>query len=101
NFGLNNNLQIKVRSKKDTSGAGRNVTLIDGFSITSAYNIAADSFNWSTFNMNFRTNILDKFNLSANAVFDPYATDYNTGRRLPRTMWQEGRGIVDFRDANI
>lgn len=101
NFGLNNNLQIKLRSKKDTSGTGRNVTLIDGFSLTSAYNIAADSFNWSTFNMNFRTNILDKFNLSANAVFDPYATDYNTGRRLPRTMWQEGRGIVDFRDANI
>ncbi|HRO43091.1 MAG TPA: putative LPS assembly protein LptD [Flavipsychrobacter sp.] len=101
NFGINNNLQIKTRSRKDTTGNGRNVTLIDGFSITSAYNIAADSFNWSTFNMNFRTNILEKFNVSANAVFDPYATDYETGRRLPRTMWQEGTGIANLRNANI
>lgn len=101
NFGLNNNLQIKTRSKKDTIGTGRNVTLIDGFSITSAYNLAADSFNWSTFNMNFRTNILDKFNVSANAIFDPYAIDYNTGMRTPRTMWAEGRGLASFRTANI
>src|SRR5690606_3433065 len=51
NFGINNNLQMKTRSKKDTTGAGKNITLIDGFSITSAYNIAADSFNWQMVNM--------------------------------------------------
>lgn len=101
NFGINNVLQMKVRSKKDTTGAGRNITLIDGFSINSAYNIAADSFNWSNINMDFRTNILDRFNVSASASFDPYAIDYNTGRRLPRTMWQEGRGIARFQDARI
>ncbi|MBS1783468.1 MAG: hypothetical protein JSS78_10415 [Bacteroidetes bacterium] len=101
NFGLNNNLQIKVRSKKDSTGAGKNVTLIDGFSINSAYNIAADSFKWSNINMSFRTNILDKFNLSGGAVFDPYATDYNTGRRLPTTMWQQGTGIASLRSANV
>lgn len=101
NFGLNNNLQIKVRSKKDSIGAGKNVTLIDGFSINSAYNIAADSFKWSNINMSFRTNILDKFNLSGGAVFDPYATDYNTGRRLPTTLWQQGTGIASLRSANV
>lgn len=101
NFGINNNLQIKTRSSKDTTGTGRNITLIDQLSLTSAYNIAADSFNWSTFNLSFRTNILDKINLSANAVFDPYAQDNNTGRRLPTTLWQEGNGLVRFRNANI
>jgi lipopolysaccharide assembly outer membrane protein LptD (OstA) len=101
NFGLNNNLQIKTRSRKDTIGNGRNITLIDAFNITSAYNIAADSFNWSTFNMEFRTNILNTLNVSARAVFDPYGTDYNTGRRLPTTIIEEGNGIARFRDANL
>jgi len=101
NFGINNNLQMKVRSKKDTTGVGRNITLIDGFSINSSYNIAADSFNWNNVDMNFRTNILDKFNVTASANFDPYAIDYNTGRRTPRTLWQEGRGIASLRRANI
>jgi len=101
NFGLNNNLQIKTRSRKDTVGTGRNITLIDALNFTSAYNIAADSFNWSPFNINFRTNILDKFNVSANAVFDPYGIDYETGRRSQNTVWQEGNGIARFRNANV
>jgi hypothetical protein len=101
NFGIDNNVQIKVRSKSDTTGAGKNISLIDGFSITSAYNIAADSFNWSYVNMSFRTNILEKLNISAGAVFDPYVTDYNTGRRLPVTMWQNGSGLMKLRNANI
>jgi hypothetical protein len=101
NFGLNNNLQIKTRSRKDTIGTGRNVTLIDALNLTSAYNIAADSFNWSVFNLNFRTNILDKFTVSANAAFDPYGTDYNTGRRQRTTVLEAGNGIAHFRNANI
>ena len=101
NFGLNNNLQIKTRSRKDTVGTGRNITLIDALNFTPAYNIAADSFNWSPFNINFRTNILDKFNVSANAVFDPYGIDYETGRRSQNTVWQEGNGIARFRNANV
>lgn len=100
NFGLNNNLQIKVRSK-DSAGGTKNITLIDGFDITSAYNIAADSFNWSPFALSFRTNILDKINVSANAVFDPYGTDYTTGRRTRETLWQQGNGIAKFRNANL
>ncbi len=101
NFGLNNNLQIKVRSRNDTSGTGRNITLIDGLSFTTAYNIAADSFNWSPFAISFRTNILEKLNISANAVYDPYAFDYETGRAVSRTMWEDGQGLARFRNANI
>lgn len=101
NFGLNNNLQIKVRSKKDTTGSGKNVTLIDAFNITSAYNIAADSFNWSPVNVNFRTNILDKFNVSANAVFDPYGINYQTGQRVAKTLWSEGNGFLRFTTATM
>lgn len=101
NFGLNNNLQIKVRSKTDTTGVGRNITLIDQLSISSSYNIAADSFNWSTFNFDFRTNILEKVSISGNATFDPYGIDYNTGRRLTQTMLETGTGAARFLNGGL
>lgn len=101
NFGINNNLQIKVRSKNDTTGKGRNVTLIDGLSITGSYNVAADSFKWSTINTSFHTNIANKLNVSANASFDPYDRDSLTGRRLKYTMMDDGRGLARFTSGSI
>ncbi|RYZ53759.1 MAG: LPS-assembly protein LptD, partial [Sphingobacteriales bacterium] len=101
NFGINNNLQIKVRSKGDTTGTGRNITLIDGFSINSAYNVAADSFNWSNINIDFRTNILNKLNLTAGARFDPYSRDSETGRRIPQTVMSTGKGLARFVNGSI
>ena len=101
NFGINNNLQIKVRSSKDTVTGFKNVTLIDAFGINASYNAAADSFKWSDISMNFRTNVLDKINISSTANFDPYAEDYNTGRRLPQTMEDLGYGLARFTNATV
>lgn len=101
NYSLNNNLQIKTRSRKDTTGTGRNITLIDGFSIGGAYDLAADSFNWSNVGMSFRTNILDKVNVSGSAVFDPYGLDYETGRRNLRTAIDRGAGLARFQSASV
>ncbi len=101
NFGINNNLQMKVRSNKDTVTGYKNISLIDGFSINTGYNLAADSFQWSAIAVGFRTNVLDKVNITANATFDPYALDYNTGRRLPQTLWDMGGGIGRFTSATV
>ncbi len=101
NFGFNNNLQMKVRSGKDTLTGYKNVTLIDGFSIATAYNLAADSFNWSPIAMSFRTNVLDKVNISAAANFDPYALNYNTGTDYRQTMLDKGEGLARFSNANL
>lgn len=102
-FGLNNNLQMKVREKagKDTAATTKNISLIDGLNISSAYNLAADSFNWSPIVMSFRTNILNKLNITAGATFDPYAYDYDFGRRSRVTLAELGRGLARFQRANI
>jgi hypothetical protein len=100
NFGVNNNLQIKVRSSKDTVSGFKNITLIDGLGATASYNAAADSFRWSLVNLNFRTNVLDKINVSANAAYDPYAFDYQAGRRLQQTMEDKGLGLARFTGAS-
>ena len=101
NFGLNNNLQIKVKSGKDTVTGYKNVTLIDGLSINSSYNTAVDSFQWSVVGVAFRTNILDKINISSNASFDPYALDYTTGRRTKEMTIDHGGGLGRFTRANL
>jgi hypothetical protein len=52
NFGIDNNVQMKVRNRKDTSEAAvKKITLIDGFSITSSYNFLEDSFKLKPFNI--------------------------------------------------
>jgi lipopolysaccharide assembly outer membrane protein LptD (OstA) len=99
NFGIDNNLQMKMRTEKDMAGF-KNISLIDNFRVNSAYNLAADSFNWSNINMSFATNILNHLNITATAVFDPYPLD-TAGRRLRILMWDAGQGIARFTTANI
>jgi lipopolysaccharide assembly outer membrane protein LptD (OstA) len=101
NFGLNNNLQIKVRSSKDTVSGFKNVRLIDGLSFRTAYNAAADSFKWSPILADFRTNIMDIVNVTAGANFNPYRYDYEARRVLPQTLFSSGGRIVRFTSANV
>ena len=101
NFGLNNNLQIKTRSSKDTVTGTRNITLIDALSFTGSYNLAADSFKWSPLAISFRTNIANILNLSGGAIFSPYTIDRSTGRNLPQTTMAAGEGLARFNTANV
>lgn len=89
NFGIDNNLQMKVRSRKDTSAeAVRKVTLLDGFSINGSYNFMADSFKLSDISMSARSNLFDKINITANATFDPYLKD-SMGERIDKLVWSK------------
>ncbi len=90
NFGLDNNLEIKVRSKKDTTSGGiKKVKIIDGFGVNGSYNLMADSFNLSTFNFYLRSTLFEKVNFTASTVLDPYQMD-NRGRRINKYAWQGG-----------
>lgn len=81
-FGIDNNLEMKVRSKTDTGeNAFKKIRLIDGFSINGSYNFFADSFKLSQFNVSLRSTLFDKINITGNATFDPYETDAMGFRR--------------------
>ncbi|MFX1707446.1 putative LPS assembly protein LptD [Chitinophaga sp. CC14] len=91
NFGLDNNLEMKVFSKKDTTGHHeKKIKLLDGFGINGSYNLVADSFKLSTFSLYARTNLFDKLNISASGNIDPYQVDAR-GRRLDKYVWQQGK----------
>lgn len=70
-FGVNNTVEMKVKSKKDT--VARKIALFNTLSINSAYNLKADSFKLAPFGMAANTNILnDKLNINMTATLDPY-----------------------------
>jgi LPS-assembly protein len=88
NFGIDNNIQMKVRSKKDTGAAAiKKITLIDGLGMSGNYNLVADSFAFSTFNFSARSNLFDKINITASATTDPYEVN-GRGERIDKLIWR-------------
>ena len=87
-FGLDNNLEMKWRSKKDTGeNAIKKVKLIDGFGFNGGYNLLADSFQLSNISFYARSNLFNKVNITANATMDPYQYDPKTGFRVNKFAW--------------
>ncbi len=87
-FSLDNNLEMKVRSKTDSGEAElKKVKLLDGFGVSGGYNFLIDSFKLSTFNLYARSNLFEKINITANAILDPYQTDPSTGQRKNVYAW--------------
>ncbi|MBR1480792.1 MAG: LPS-assembly protein LptD [Paludibacteraceae bacterium] len=98
NFGLANNLEVKVVNKKDTTGKEpyKIISLIDNLSITGGYNFIADSMNWSNFQVNLRIKFPKPLNYTLNlsGAFDPYMYELNplgTPVRTNKQYWSNGR----------
>ena len=75
-FGFDNTLEMKVRSKKDTSDAGiKKMKLIDGFGFQGSYNYLADSNRLSPISIYFRSTLFEKINITASTTLNPYVKD--------------------------
>ena len=71
NFGLSNNLEMKVSSKTDSTGF-KKISLIDNLSLNASYNMLADSLKWSDISATLRLKFTKNLSLSVNANFTPY-----------------------------
>lgn len=92
-FSIDNNLEMKLRPKNDTSEAakeGKKVKLIDGYGITGSYNLLLDSLNLSDISMYVRSTLFDKINITASGVLNPYQFD-SSGYRIAKYAWQGGK----------
>ena len=90
-FNLDNNLEMKMRSKKDTGeDAIKKVKLIDGYGLSTSYNFFADSMKLSPVQFRLNTNLFDMISISASTILDPYKTD-SKGRDYNRYVWQDGK----------
>ena len=97
-FGVDNNLEMKIVNKEDTTGKNpyKVVSLIDNFGISGGYNFAADSMNWSLFNVNLRLKFpkLNNYSLNLSTSLDPYMYELNALGNPVRTnkqYWHNGR----------
>lgn len=92
---LNNNLEMKVKSDKDSIGE-KKVSLIENLSIMQSYNFAADSLNWSNINTSILLRLVKNFNLNLSAVWDVYTYQLNSAGapvRVNVPRWKAGKGI--------
>ena len=63
NFSLSQNLEMKVLSKRDTSGV-KKIKLIDELRISGSYNFLADSMGLSNIPVSFRTTLFNNFGIN-------------------------------------
>lgn len=95
-FSLANNLEMKVKSDNDSIGE-KKISLIENFTASQSYNIAADSLNWSNINTSILLRLMKNFNLSLAATWDVYTYQLNsngTPVRVNRTRLQAGKGLA-------
>lgn len=94
NFGISNNLEMKVRSDRDTTGY-RKISLIDELSANLSYNLAAKTRPWSDLSMRIRLKLTKSYTFSLNANFATYAYEKDpvsgNVRVGDRTEWSYGR----------
>ena len=105
NFGIDNNLEMKVRTKNDSTETFKKISLIDNLSLSSSYNLAADSFQLADINASITLRLSESIHFTLGGAFDPYlyghTTDPTTGRvsehRVNKLRVFNGKGFGSLR----
>ena len=124
NLSLTNNLEMKVMSRKDTTGKAKKVILLRNFGLGTSYNFLADSFNLSQISLNATTTLfsnkdlgesatMNPLNLNFRGTIDPYIYILDSiecaecdvpkihQRRLDQFAWNNGKGLGQLSTFNI
>ena len=92
NFSVANNIEMKVKSDKDSTGV-KKISIIDDLSASMSYNMSAKRQPWSDLSMNLRLK-WGKFQFNTRAVFNTYAYEFDKSGNVVvgnRTEWSYGR----------
>jgi len=92
-FDVSNNLEMKVKSDKDSTGV-KKISLIDELYAGMSYNTAAKEKPWSDLNMRIRLKLTKRYTFNLSARFATYAYEFNDKGQVVegnRTEWSYGR----------
>ncbi len=92
-FDVSNNLEMKVKSDKDSTGV-KKISLIDELYAGISYNTAAKVQPWSDLNMRLRLKLTKSYTFNMSARFATYAYTFNENGQVVegnRTEWSYGR----------
>ena len=70
-FSINNNVEMKVKSKNDSTGV-RKLKIFESLNFNTSYNFAAPSHKWSIFQFSGQTTLFEKLNLNTSLALEPY-----------------------------
>ena len=90
---IGNNLEMKVRSDRDTTGI-RKISLIDELGASMSYNFAAKTKPWSNLNTRLRLKLTKSYTFSFNATWATYAYEFDENGKVyvgDRTEYSYGR----------
>ncbi|MCQ4036252.1 putative LPS assembly protein LptD [Kaistella montana] len=77
-FSINNNLEMKVKSKKDSTGI-KKIKIFESLNFNTSYNFAAPIYKWSMFTFSGQTTLFDKINLNTGLTLEPYQIVFAPG----------------------
>jgi len=92
NVSFGNNLEIKVRSRKDTVTGMKKVKVIENLNFSGSYDLARDSLKMSYLRVTGRTTLWKNFSIQYASVWDPYALD-SAGRQTNKYEWTVNRRL--------
>ncbi|HNW99033.1 MAG TPA: putative LPS assembly protein LptD [Bacteroidales bacterium] len=93
NFSISNNLEMKVRNRKDTITGTKKISLIDNFIISGGYDLAKDSVNFSKVTIAGRTKLFKNLDVSYASLWDPYIVD-SSGNNLKDFEWKVNHRLL-------
>ena len=89
-FAIHNNLEMKVKNKKDTVTGTKKIVLIDDLAITETYDMMKDSLKWSKLNISGYTTLFKNLRVSYSSIWDPYArtSKDSSGLDINKSEWE-------------
>jgi hypothetical protein len=94
-FTLNNNLEMKVRPKNDTTGKPTKVVLLDNLNFSTRYNPFKDSIKWDDVSFSTGTKIFkSKIDIRVNGSLSPYAINKKKGFKTNTFYYNETGKIL-------
>jgi len=92
-FAISNNLELKVRNRKDTITGIKKIAIIDDFTIRCSYDIARDSVNWSPITLSGRSTVIKGLSINYGSTWSIYTRD-SLGYPTNTTEWKANHRLI-------
>ena len=95
-FDVSNNIEMKIKSEKDTVSGFKKLSILDELGASMSYNMAAKIRPWSDLSTRLRLKITKSYTFNLNAVFASYVYEADSVGARPRvsehqTYWGLGK----------
>jgi len=93
---INNNLEMKIKSSKDTINGEKKIKLIESLTLGSSYDFAKDSLNLSDLSVSGRTRLFDLVDVTFAGAWSPYQVD-SMGVTINKFIWEGSKKLLRFK----